>query len=147
MSRMTKEEMSEFINNMLNWCDDYEITLPAEARYLWIHHLDPRYVDEVRQAKFPEHDAEYLAYVRLSYCIVCGKFRCDVHHYKHHSLCGMGGKSPDWAVLPICHDCHVATEGHITSEKIKRHCGFIFKHIEEVTFLKLCYDRWRKHNV
>lgn len=145
MSGMLIEEMTHFISLVLDWCDAYDIVLPAEARYLWIYDVNPRYVDEIRERKFPDNCPEYLAHVRKSYCLICGKYMCDAHHVKDHNLAGLGAKTPDYMALPLCHDCHVRADGHATTAWISQFTPWITKYYDWTTFLKLCFDRWLKH--
>lgn len=147
ISRMTVEEMSEFINKTIDFCDEYGIVLQPELRYLWVNGLDPRLVDEVRETKFPEKDAEYLSYVHNETCLICGKGGVEAHHTKLPELAGLGGKTPDYMAIPLCPKCHryLNGDGHISTEKLKQLCPFIFKQIDVKAFCKMRYKRWREH--
>ena len=147
ISRMSIEEMSEFISKVIDFCDEYGIVLQPELRYLWINNLDPRLVEEVEQTKFPEKDAEYLNAVRKETCLVCGKGMVEAHHTKIKELAGLGAKTPDWCAIPLCPTCHryFDGDGHIGTQKLIDLCPFIFKHIKMKAFLKMRYYRWKKH--
>lgn len=146
ISNMTKEEMVQFITNMLDWCAEYEIKLPAEAMYLWMQGLDPLYIEEVSETKYPDKDPMYLKHVRNNHCILCGKFGCEAHHLKADA--GLGSTMPDYHAVPLCDECHrnyEGSDGHISTDKIKSLTPFIRWELGEKTVVKLMYDRWRQH--
>lgn len=146
ISRMTVEEMSDFIEKVIDFCDEYGIILQPELKYLWINNLDPRLVDEVTQTKFPEKDAEFLSYVSKETCLICGKGGVEVHHTKLPELAGLGEKTPDWTGIPLCPSCHrYINGGHISTERLIKLCPFIFKTMDVKAFLKMRYYRWKKH--
>lgn len=147
ISRMTIQEMSDFIEKVIDFCDEYEIVLQPELKYLWINNLNPRTVEEVEQTKFPERDEEYLRYVRKETCLVCGKGQVEAHHTKIPELAGLGDKTPDWCAIPLCPTCHryFDGDGHIGTDLIVKLCPFIFKQIGVKQFLKMRYHRWLKH--
>lgn len=147
ISRMTVQEMSDFIEKVIDFCDEYEIVLQPELRYLWVHNLNPKEVDEVEQTKFPEKDPEYLSAVHRETCLICGKSGVEAHHTKLPELAGLGDKTPDWCAIPLCSECHryFDGDGHIGTNKIISLCPFIFKHIKMKPFLKMRYKRWREH--
>lgn len=147
ISRMTVEEMSEFIEKSINFCDEYGIVLQPELRYLWVNNLNPKFVEEVRETKFPEKDAEYLAEVHKETCLICGKGGVEAHHAKLPELAGLGDKTPDYMAVPLCPTCHryLNAGGHISTEKLLKLCPFIFKHLDLKAFCKLRYKRWLEH--
>lgn len=146
ISRMTVEEMSEFITKVVDFCDEYGIVLQPELKYLWIYNLNPRDVDDVRETAYPEKDEEYLRYVRSETCLICGKGGCEAHHAKLPELAGLGEKTPDYMGLPLCPTCHRYMDGgHIDTNKLIKLCPFIFKHIDLKAFCKMRYERWLKH--
>lgn len=55
---------------------------------------------------------EYLAHVHTLHCVVClncyGKYRPaqEAHHLE-----ASRGEHSDWAVAPLCHDCHTELHG------------------------------------
>lgn len=146
ISRMTVEEMSNFIEKVIDFCDEYGVVLQPELRYLWIHNLNPKIVDEVRQTKYPDKDPEYLSYVAKETCLICGKGGVEVHHAKLAELAGLGEKTPDYMGLPLCPTCHRYMDGgHVDTNKLIKLCPFIFKHIDLKAFCKMRYERWLKH--
>ncbi|MDC8803919.1 hypothetical protein PRZ61_10775 [Halomonas pacifica] len=51
---------------------------------------------------------EYLAFVRMLPCCVCGAPADDAHHVigLHWGLSGMGTTAPDSYAMPVCRSCH-----------------------------------------
>jgi hypothetical protein len=50
---------------------------------------------------------KYLDWVRKQPCYWCGR-EAEPHHLKGiGNLGGVGMKSPDWSVIPLCHSCHI----------------------------------------
>ena len=147
ISRMSVEEMSEFIEKVIDFCDEYGIVLQPELKYLWIKNLNPRLVEEVEQTKFPEKDPEYLSYVHTETCLICGKGGVEAHHAKTPELAGLGGKTPDYMAVPLCPRCHryINGDGHISSEKILNLCKNFLNNLTIKQFCKLRYYRWLKH--
>lgn len=146
ISRMTVEEMSLFIEQVIEFCDLYEIVLQPELRYLWINNLDRKYIEEVAETKFPEKDPVYLAHVAKEACIICGKRGVHVHHAKSPELGGLGTRTPDWCGLPLCPSCHINHNGgHISTEKIMQYAPFLFKKLTMKEFCKLRYERYLRH--
>lgn len=146
ISRMTVQEMSEFIEKTIDFCDEYGIVLQPELRYLWIYNLSPQIIEEARLQKFPEKDNEYLNFVRKETCLICGTSICEAHHVKLNDLAGLGQKTPDYMAVPLCDNCHRnMSGGHIDTETIIKACPFIFQHIDIKAFCKLRYKRWLSH--
>ena len=52
-------------------------------------------------------DKRYLAYVRRSGCLVCGKKEVDAHHLRHSQPRGWGLKSGDQWAVPLCREHHM----------------------------------------
>ena len=146
ISRMSVQEMSEFIEKTIDFCDEYGIILQPELRYLWIYNLSPQIIEEAKLQKFPEKDNEYLNYVRKETCLICGKIHAEAHHVKLNDLAGLGQKTPDYMAIPLCDNCHRnMSGGHIDTETIIKACPFIFQHIDIKAFCKLRYKRWLSH--
>lgn len=60
----------------------------------------------LRQRIIPIRDPEYLAQVRQTPCIICGLARSDAHHMLRTPEKGMGRKSGDNWVTPLCSGLH-----------------------------------------
>lgn len=147
ISRMNVQEMCEFIQKVLDFCDEYGIILQPELRFLWVHNLNPQIVEEVENTKFKEKDEDYLRYVRGQKCMICGKGNCESHHLKDLSITGLGDKTPDYMAISLCPNCHRNTNGgHITTEIIKEKCPYIFNFLTVKQFVKLQYKRYLEHN-
>lgn len=147
ISRMSVEEMSQFIEKVIEFCEQYEIILQPELRYLWINNLDPVYVAEVEQTKFRDRDESYLRYVRSQPCIICGAYHTEAHHLKDSSLAGLGEKTPDYMAVSLCPSCHRnidGTSGHISTEKVRKYAPFLFRKLSTKQFCKLSYERFLK---
>lgn len=147
ISMMSVQEMSEFIEKVIVFCEQYEIILQPELRFLWVNNLNPEYVAEVEQTKFRDKDESYLRYVRQQPCIVCGAYHSEVHHLKDRELAGLGAKTPDYMAVSLCSECHrnyMGSDSHITTEKIKRLVPFLFRKLSTKQFCKLCYERYLK---
>lgn len=145
ISRMSVEEMSAFIEKVIEFCEQYEIILQPELRYLWINNLDRRYVDEVANTKFREKDENYLRHVRNQPCIICGNYHSEAHHLKESSLAGLGEKTPDYMAVSLCENCHRNYKGgHISTEAIKRFAPNLFRKLTAKEFCKLSYERYLK---
>lgn len=146
MSDMTKEQMKEFINNIIDWCDEYEIILRPEIRYTWLNKLSPQEIEEAKHLVFPEKDEDYLRYIRKQPCILTGRHPnyddIDAHHLK--GIAGLGDKAPDWATLPIWHNEHVKMSGHITTNELEKELKHITQGVTLETFCKLCYQRYKE---
>lgn len=148
ISMMSVQEMSEFIEKTLSFCEQYGIPLQPELRYLWINNLNPEYIAEVEETKFREKDESYLRHIRSQPCIVCGAYHeIEAHHMKTKELAGLGEKTPDYMAVSLCASCHrnyLGSDSHITTEKLKTLVPFIFQKLTEKQFGKLCYERYLK---
>lgn len=49
---------------------------------------------------------KYLNMVKLEDCVMCYAPADDPHHIIGQGMGGMGMKAPDWAVMPLCRNCH-----------------------------------------
>lgn len=57
-------------------------------------------------------DRGYREFVSTFPCLNCGKSGpSDPHHDRRFKNCGVGMKPPDTYLIPLCHECHVKTEG------------------------------------
>ena len=65
-------------------------------------------------AKFPKLVCRnYREHVSRYPCLNCGApGPSDPHHDRRHGNCGMGMKPPDTYCIPLCHKCHVLSEGY-----------------------------------
>lgn len=148
ISRMNVEEMCLFIEKVLDFCEEYEIKLQPELRFLWIYNLNPKHIEEVEQTKYRDKDVSYLNYVRQQPCIICGEYHSEAHHLKDRELAGLGDKTPDYMAISLCAGCHRNLNGndsHITTDKVIKYAGFLFKKLTPKQFCKLCYDRFINH--
>lgn len=148
ISRMSVEEMSLFIEQVIEFCEKYEIILQPELRFLWINNLEPRYIQEVEETKFREKDESYLRYIRTQPCLICGQYHSEAHHLKDLTLAGLGAKTPDYMAVSLCDRCHRnfdGHQGHISTEKIVKYAPFLFKKLTPKQFCKLSYERFIKH--
>ena len=147
ISRMTVQEMSEFIEKTIDFCDEYGIILQPELRYLWIYNLSPQIIEEVENTKFKEKDDDYLRYIRKQKCLICGASRCEAHHIKDKNIIGLGMKTPDYYAISLCSEHHRNYNGgHITTEDLKKECRFIFDYLTPKQFCKLQYKRYLEYN-
>ena len=147
ISMMSVQEMSEFIEKVITFCEQYEIPLQPELRFLWVNNLNPEYVAEVEETKFRERDESYLRYVRSQPCIICGAYHSEAHHLKDRELAGLGAKTPDYMAVSLCSECHrnyLGSDSHITTEKVKRLAPFLFRKLSTKQFCKMCYERYLK---
>lgn len=147
ISMMSVQEMSEFIEKVIVFCEQYEIILQSELRFLWVNNLSPEYVAEVEQTKFRNKDESYLRYVRQQPCIVCGAYHSEAHHLKDRELAGLGAKTPDYMAVSLCSECHrnyMGSDSHITTEKVVRLAPYLFRKLSTKQFCKLCYERYLK---
>lgn len=112
LGEMDRELCSKFIDGIFTVIDTkpiYEgLILHPSIYYNYLFHLEPEEIHMAQTAVLPERDEDYLAYVRTLPCIICGKqHRSEAHHLKDNRLGGISQKSPDWAAMPLCHNCHL----------------------------------------
>ncbi len=141
LSKMKKEEASEFINKIINYIDnDTDCILTPELRNCWLLHVKDSDIEFAIQFNFPEKTPEYIRHQHSLTCINCGIFNIngnDSHHIRHNT--GLANKPPDWFSIPLCRNCHnklQALSGHELA-KILPIYGF---NIE--IYCKLAYLRW-----
>lgn len=142
MSVMSKEEMSEFVTNVINMCDTYEIPLRPECRYLFMNSFTPEEIEEINGLKFPDKDPEFLAYTRKQHCIISGEYGCTAHHVRLNNV-GLSGTVPDYMALPIKQEHHVRQDGHITTEEITEKCKSVLNGLDIVYFCRANYYNWK----
>ena len=106
LSKMTKEEASEFINRCIAWIDtNTECNLPIGLRYLWTLHITDAEIETLLSRKFEDKDNLYLAQLRKMHCLGCGKPAQEAHHIRE-GLYAKGMKNADYMVIPVCSSCH-----------------------------------------
>lgn len=106
LSKMTKEEASEFINRCIDWIDlNTECVLPIGLRYLWTAYISDEEIENLLKRRFPETDELYLAQLRKLHCLGCGKPATEVHHIRE-GVFAAGKKNYDYMTIPICQNCH-----------------------------------------
>lgn len=106
LSKMTKEEASNFINSCIVWVDENtECNLPVGLRYLWTLHITDKEIENLLERKFPERDELYLTQVRKMRCLGCGKPAQEAHHIRE-GLYAKGKKNADYMTIPVCSSCH-----------------------------------------
>lgn len=141
---MDRALLSKFINGAFTVIDTNPlyagVKLSPAVFYNWVFHLDK---EEIRlaQAKtdLPQLDSDYLDYIRTLPCICCGvQHRSEAHHLKDNRLGGISQKSPDWAAMPLCHNCHLGV-AHGTG--FKEAMGWLPVPLD--VFVRLCYLRWK----
>lgn len=144
ISEMTSAQMANFVQNVLQWCDDNDVTLRPEAYFTWLNWLNLQEIEEIADLKLPEKSPEYLSHLRHSHCLICGKYGCEPHHT--HVDSGLGSTLEDWKAVPLCSECHRNQDGaHITTAALKEKTKYLPWDLGEKTILKLMYDRWQKH--
>lgn len=147
ISEMDRELMSKFIDGIFQVLDTEPlyagVKLHPSTFYNWAFHLDPEEVKWAKQQCLQERDAEYLDYVRTLPCICCGiQHRSEAHHLKDNRLGGISQKSPDWAAMPLCHNCHLGIAHGIGFKDAMKWLPY-----ELDTFTRLCYQRWKNKGV
>lgn len=149
LSSMDMEEASIFIDKCLLLIDNAKcfqgLTLRPELRYTWIRHIKKDDIDQLRFAKFPRNDKEYLEHIRKQHCIWCGKNNgIEAHHLKIAGESGTAYKADDWLALPLCTSCH--REYHQKGqEAFNQALSWITKYISLTDFCKINYLKWRNH--
>lgn len=149
LSEMDMEEASIFIDKCLFLIDNAKcfqgLVLRPELRYTWIRHIKKEDVDQLRFAKPPRNDKEYLEHIRKQHCIWCGKKNgIEAHHLKIAGESGTAYKADDWLALPLCTSCH--REYHQKGqEAFNQALSWITKYISLVDFCRLNYLKWRNH--
>lgn len=143
LSKMTKDEASEFINRCIGWIDENtDVRLSPAIRFLWTANISDNEVERLLSYKFNEVDSVYLSHLRKGFCLNCGARATEVHHLRQGAY-SVGKKNPDYLTISICADCH--RKLHDTGEKI------FLKNIEQTVlnnmpielFCKLLYQKIR----
>jgi hypothetical protein len=64
---------------------------------------------------------EYRRWVSEQCCARCGSFPpCDPHHIKGvFHLSGTAMKPTDFAIMPLCHKCHLEIHAHPTEQQVQ----------------------------
>ena len=63
-----------------------------------------------------KHEKTYHEFIATMPCIACGDWPVHVHHVRFAA--GIGQRSSNYLVLPLCPDCHQGQEGIHGSPKI-----------------------------
>ena len=106
LSKMTKEEASNFINRCIDWIDENtEAILPIGLRFLWTLHITDKEIENLMSRPFPERDEMYLRQIKKMRCVGCGKPSNEAHHIRQ-GIYAKGMKNYDYMVLPVCSNCH-----------------------------------------
>jgi hypothetical protein len=86
---------------------------------------------------FPKQTAwrskKYTDWIKLQPCYWCGK-QAEPHHLKGiGSMAGASQKAPDWAIVPLCHECHMKMHGDssLWPEQWEMICRTIGKAVSE----------------
>lgn len=149
MSEMDIEQAGIFIDKCLFLIDNARcfagLTLRPELRYTWVRHIKKEDIDQLRFAKLPRDDKEYLAYLRKQHCIWCGKKNgIEAHHLKIAGESGTAYKVDDYLTVPLCSGCH--REYHQKGqEAFNNALSWITKYISLTDFCKINYLKWRNH--
>ena len=142
VSEMDRELMSRFIDGIFTVLDQDPIysglKMTADVYYNWAFHLSREQIEMVMRQNYPERDPDYLNYVRDLPCMICGvQHRSQAHHLKDMGLCGISQKSPDWAAIPLCMECHLGIAHGTGFER-----ALSWVPIPLVEFTKVCYSRY-----
>lgn len=106
LSKMTKEEASEFINRCIDWIEiNTDCILSPAIKYLWTSSISDQEIERLLSYKFPEKDDIYLIKLRKGICLNCGKPATEVHHLRKGAY-SIGKKNPDYLGIGICYECH-----------------------------------------
>ena len=106
LSKMTKEEASEFINRCIDWIEiNTDCILSPAIKYLWTSSIPNDEIERLLSYKFPEKDDIYLIKLRKGICLNCGKPATEVHHLRQGAY-SIGKKNPDYLGIGICYECH-----------------------------------------
>jgi 5-methylcytosine-specific restriction endonuclease McrA len=146
ISKMSLEEMSEFIDKSIWLCDNAKefkgLILHPSIRYTFIRHLEPLDVHSINTGAFPSKCHEYLEYALKQACLVCGVcHQSEAHHLKEVNQSGVGYKVDDWEVIPLCKECHrnYHTQGKgWFNEQVK----WITKYLSIEDFCAVNFNRW-----
>jgi len=148
LSEMNREECSLFIDGIIKYLEDNKIfaglALSPDIRHNWCRHVRDEDIQFAQQQTYPDRDESYLRHIRQQPCIVCGcRGGIEAHHSKIKGFGGLGGKTPDWTAVPLCHNCHHGLahgEGAVSFTNSLRWIPMDLK-----DFCLLMYNRWRNH--
>lgn len=136
LSKMSHGEASNFIENILNFCDVEQIRLTPPARYMWLKYVNENEVEFIDVSKFNKEDHDFLRYIRKQPCLQCGKYdRIEAHHL---TGAGMGQKNPDWQTIPLCREHHDKVQRY----EIEATAPHGYSILE---FCKLNFWKWLNH--
>lgn len=97
-------------------------TRPGARNELVLEFLN-NYYEELLGRRQAAHkraaDEDYLHWVRMQPCVVCGSnVGCDAHHWIGTRSAGTGTKVDDYYTMPLCRRCHreLHQKGHRTWE-------------------------------
>ncbi len=145
LSKMTKQEASEFINQSINWIDENtDCVLPIGLRYLWTRDLTDEYITSVMSEPAQERNDFYLQQIRKMNCIYCGKPNAEAHHIRK----GFNGKSlkpPDYMAIPLCHECHIGIAHGKGEETLLKGMKNVLNGLDIKVFCRLLYERTLTH--
>ena len=142
LSKMTKEEASEFINRCIVWIDEYtEAVLPIGLRYLWTQYVTDEEIERVMQAPLPQKDELYLAQIRKRHCVGCGKPASEAHHIRQ-GVYALAEKNADFMTIPLCSNCH-RTLHNLGEKKFLSGISNVTNNLDIEVFCRLLYHRIR----
>ena len=146
LSKMTKEEASEFITKVLDYMESLpDLIIPPDLRNCWLLHVTAAEIQFANEFNFPERDPEYLKYQRSLSCLYSGSFEnIEVHHIKSNQYGGMATKPPDWFSIPLSHQVHIG-ELHMDGQS-KTIKGLPLYGFNIEIYCKLAYLRWKFKN-
>lgn len=111
LSEMTKEEASNFIEDVIYFIDTSGIfddfVLPPELRYCWTHNVDAERLEHLKKSvQYANFDSDYLRRQSGLTCIKCGARGGMVYHLDRRI-------KKDYLTLPLCAHCYdyVTTQG------------------------------------
>lgn len=142
LSRMTKEEASEFINRCIVWIDsNTECILPIGLRYLWTQYVTDEEIERVMQAPLPQKDELYLAQIRKRHCVGCGKPASEAHHIRQ-GVYALSKKNADYMAIPLCTNCH-RTLHNLGEKRFLEGISNVTNNLNIEVFCRLLYHRIR----
>jgi len=145
LSKMTKEEASEFINKSILWIDENtECILPSGLRYCWTAHVTDEEINNVMSNPIQERDDYYLQKIRQLNCIYCGKPHAQAHHIKK-GWYAKGIKPPDYMAIPLCEDCHIPIAHTKGEEYLLNGLKNVLNGLDIEIFCRLLYHRIYDH--
>lgn len=146
ISEMNRQEMAEFIDNVLILIERAEcfkdLILTPDVRHCWVHNVDIVDLKSIDKWNFPRRNSEYLEHRRKQCCIVCGRFGCEAHHIRETDDAGMALKANDWETISLCQEHHrmYHTKGN---KWLFGQIQWILKYMDLEDFCACCYNRWK----